>query len=332
MDYSVKSGKTVYSYKLDETQKLLHLTVKNKDKIVRCTDADLSNAFSGFLEDTPKEQERLSLFFDIAFLFIGIIILVGYVWFLIAMGKMFSLYALGLWLPCGLMVDGIACIRDFAYDKQGYFYFNSLDDSDEFEIVYTPETRQDALEFAKQVNEFCGKKINHSASLAEHKFENYTVKLFENQIVMYNAKGSAVDMIDFKDIKENVEFQDNKYTVNNIIFGTLAGICFLAALGLFIFSIAMPIYLAMQTQFHWNLLLAGVACIALGCLPLAIGKYFFGFCHRREIFYFISAKDEDCWTNNFALTIGKDTADASDFIKTLEKLIRSAHRKPQEEK
>ena len=168
--------------------------------------------------------------------------------------------------------------------------------------------------------------------IAEHEFENFYVKLFENDLALCDENGNEEMAISYLDIEENVELIDKKHTVNNIIFGTLAGICFLAALGLFVFSIAMPIYLAMQNQFHWSLLLAGVACIALGCLPLAIGKYFFGFCHRREIFYFISAKDEDCWTNNFALTIGKDTADASDFIKTLEKLIRSAHRKPQEEK
>ena len=82
----------------------------------------------------------------------------------------------------------------------------------------------------------------------------------------------------------------------------------------------------------WDLLLASIAFIVVGCLPFAIGKWFTGFCHRRERYYFIADRSEDDWTNNFALTIGKNTADASDFIKTLEKLIQSSHLKQNTEK
>ena len=62
--------------------------------------------------------------------------------------------------------------------------------------------------------------------IAEHEFENFYVKLFENDLALCDGNGNEEMAIRYLDIEENVELIDKKYTVNNIIFGTLAGICF----------------------------------------------------------------------------------------------------------
>ena len=80
------------------------------------------------------------------------------------------------------------------------------------------------------------------------------------------------------------------------------------------------------------IILTGIGFIIFGYLPLALGKCFAGFCCRNEKYYFLADREPDSWNNNAALHIGKETADASSFIETLQKLIRMAHRKQLEEK
>ena len=331
--FTLKIGKELRCYELDEDKKQLHITVQKRKKVTWKQNVDLQNVYANFYESAPEKPPVFKLIIAYMVLVLNILIMAAAIILLAKEGKLFSLMFVGaLLFPAGFAGASWELICEWRHSHIGEFYFNSDSDEDEFEIYYLPANRDLAYKFANKVSQYCVMNKVRTQVIAEHEFENFYVKLFEDDLALCDENGNEKMAIRYLDIEENVELIDKKHTVNNIIFGTLAGICFLAALGLFVFSIARPIYLAMQNQFHWSLLLAGVACIALGCPPLALGKWFAGFCCRNEKYYFLADREPDSWDNNAALHIGKDTADASDFIKTLEKLIRSAHRKPQEEK
>ena len=112
--------------------------------------------------------------------------------------------------------------------------------------------------------------------IAEHKFENFYVKLFEDDLALCNENGNEEMAIRYLDIEENVELIDKKHTVNNIIFGTLAAVFFGAALFLFGFAAASPIYMAVKDSLDLAIILTGIGFIIFGCLPLALGKWFAG--------------------------------------------------------
>ena len=90
--------------------------------------------------------------------------------------------------------------------------------------------------------------------------------------------------------------------------------------------------MAVKGPLDLAIILSGIVFIIFGCLPLALGKLFAGFCCRNEKYYFLADREPDSWNNNAALHIGKETADASSFIETLQTLIRAAYRKQQEKK
>ena len=331
--FTLKIGKELRCYELDKDKKQLHITVQKRQKVTWKQNVDLQNVYANFYESAPEKPPVFKLILAYIVLALNILIIAAAIIFLAKEGKLFSWMFVGaLLFPLGFAGMCWELICEWRHSHIGEFYFNSDSDEDEFEIYYLPDNRNSAYEFVCKVSQYCVMNKVRTQVIAEHEFENFYVKLFENELALCDENGNEEIAIRYLDIEENVELIDKKYTVNNIIFGTLAGICFLAALGLFVFSIAMPIYLAMQNQFHWSLLLAGVACIALGCLPLALGKWFAGFCCRNEKYYFLADREPDSWNNNAALHIGKETADASSFIETLQKLIRTAHRKQQEKK
>ncbi|MBR2439265.1 MAG: hypothetical protein IKB25_03640, partial [Lentisphaeria bacterium] len=183
-----------------------------------------------------------------------------------------------------------------------------------------------------KVSQYCVMNKVRTQVIAEHEFENFYVKLFENDLALCDENGNEEMAIRYLDIEENVELIEKKHTVNNIIFGTLATVFFGAALFLFGFAAASTIYMAVKGFLDLAIILTGIGFIIFGCLPLALGKWFAGFCCRNEKYYFLADREPDSWNNNAALHIGKETADASCFIETLQKLIHTAHRKQQEEK
>ena len=331
--FTLKNGKELRCYELDEDKKQLHITVQKRKKVTWKQNVDLQNVYTNFYESAPEKTPVFKLILACTTLIFDLLLIATAVYFGAKEGKLFSWMFVGaLLFPLEFAGMCWELICEWCLNQTGEFYFNSDSDEDEFYVAYLPANRDLAYRFACKVSQYCVMNKVRTQVIAEHEFENFYVKLFENDLALCDEKGNEEMAIRYLDVEENVELIDKKHTVNNIIFGTLAGICFLAALGLFVFSIAMPIYLAMQNQFHWSLLLAGVACIALGCLPLALGKWFAGFCCRNEKYYFLADREPDRWDNNAAFHIGKETADASSFIETLQKLIRATHRKQQEEK
>jgi hypothetical protein len=266
-------------------------------------------------------------------LVLNILIMVAAIILLAKEGKLFSWMFVGaLLFPAGFAGESWELICEWRHNHTGEFYFNSDSDEDEFEIYYLPANRDLAYKFANKVSQYCVMNKVRTQVIAEHGFENFYVKLFENDLALCDKNGNEEMAIRYLDIEENVELIDKKHTVNNIIFGTLAAVFFGAALFLFGFAAAFPIYMAVKGSLDWAIILTSIGFIIFGCLPLALGKWFAGFCCRNEKYYFLADREPDSWNNNAALHIGKETADASSFIETLQKLISTAHRKQQEEK
>ena len=331
--FTLKIGKELRCYELDEEKKQLHITVQKRQKITWKQNVDLQNVYANFHESAPEKPPVFKLIIAYMVLVLNILIMAAAIILLAKEGKLFSWMFVGaLLFPLGFTGMCWELICEWRHSHIGEFYFNSDSDEDEFEIYYLPANRDLAYEFVCKVSQYCVMNKVRTQVIAEHEFENFYVKLFEDDLALCDENGNEEMAIRYLDIEENVELIDKKHTVNNIIFGTLAAVFFGAALFLFGFAAAFPIYMAVKGSLDLAIILSGIVFIIFGCLPLALGKLFAGFCCRNEKYYFLADREPDSWNNNAALHIGKETADASDFIKTLEKLIRSAHRKPQEEK
>jgi hypothetical protein len=333
--FTLKIGKELRCYELDEEKKMLHITVQKRQKVTWKQDVDLQNVYANFYESAPEKPPVFKLIIAYMVLVLNILIMAAAVIFLAKEGKFFSWMLVGaLLFPLGFAGMCWELICEWRHYHTGEFYFNSDSDEDEFEIYYLPDNRNSAYEFVCKVSQCCGRNTNtsHSQVIAEHEFENFYVKLFENDLALCDENGNEEMAIRYLDVEENVELIDKKHTVNNIIFGTLAAVFFGAALFLFGFAAAFPIYMAVKGSLDLAIILSGIVFIIFGCLPLALGKWFAGFCCRNEKYYFLADREPDSWNNNAALHIGKETADASSFIETLQKLIRTAHRKQQDEK
>ena len=331
--FTLKIGKGLHCYELDEEKKMLHITVQKRQKITWQQDVDLQNVYANFHESVPEKQPVFKLIIAYMVLVLNILIMAAAIILLAKEGKLFSWMFVGaLLFPAGFAGESWELICEWRHNQTGEFYFNSDSDEDEFEIYYLPANRDLAYEFVCKVSQYCVMNKVRTQVIAEHEFENFYVKLFENDLALCDENGKEEMAIRYLDIEENVELIDKKHTVNNIIFGTLAAVFFGAALFLFGFAAASPIYMAVKDALDLAIILASIGFIIFGCLPLALGKWFAGFCCRNEKYYFLADREPDSWNNNAALHIGKETADASSFIETLRKLIHTAHRKQQEEK
>ena len=331
--FTLKIGKGLHCYELDEEKKMLHITVQKRQKITWQQDVDLQNVYANFHESVPEKQPVFKLIIAYMVLVLNILIMAAAIILLAKGGKLFSWMFVGaLLFPLGFAGMCWELICEWRHNHIGEFYFNSDSDEDEFEIYYLPANRDLAYEFVCKVSQYCVMNKVRTQVIAEHEFENFYVKLFENDLALCDENGKEEMAIRYLDIEENVELIDKKHTVNNIIFGTLAAVFFGAALFLFGFAAASPIYMAVKDALDLAIILASIGFIIFGCLPLALGKWFAGFCCRNEKYYFLADREPDSWNNNAALHIGKETADASSFIETLRKLIHTAHRKQQEEK
>ena len=331
--FTLKIGKELRCYELDEDQKQLHITVQKRQKITWKQNVDLQNVYANFHESAPEKTPVFKLILAYIVLVLNILIMATAVIFLAKEGKLFSWMFVGaLLFPLGFAGMCWELICEWRHNHTGEFYFNSDSDENEFEIYYLPANRDLAYKFACKVSQYCVMNKVRTQVIAEHKFENFYVKLFENDLALCDENGNEEMAIRYLDIEENVELIDKKHTVNNIIFGTSAAVFFGAALFLFGFAAVFPIYMAVKDSLDLAIILTGIGFIIFGCLPLALGKWFAGFCCRNEKYYFLADREPDSWDNNAALHIGKETADASSFIETLQKLIRMAYRKQQEEK
>ena len=331
--FTLKIGKGLHCYELDEEKKMLHITVQKRQKITWKQNVDLQNVYANFYESAPKKTQVFKLIIAYMVLVLNILIMAAAIILLAKEGKLFSWMFVGaLLFPLGFVGMCWELICEWRHYYTGEFYFNSDSDEDEFEIYYLSDNRNSAYEFANKVSQYCVMNKVRTQVIAEHEFENFYVKLFENDLALCDENGNEEMAIRYLDIEENVELIEKKHTVNNIIFGTLAAVFFGAALFLFGFAAASPIYMAVKNSLDLAIILASIWFIIFGCLPLALGKWFAGFCCRNEKYYFLADREPDSWNNNAALHIGKETADASSFIETLQKLIRMAHRKQPEEK
>ena len=331
--FTLKIGKEIRCYELDEDKKQLHITVQKRQKVTWKQNVDLQNVYANFYESAPEKIPVFKLILAYIVLVLNILIMAAAIIFLAKEGKLFSWMFVGaLLFPLGFagMCEELIC--EWRHNQTGEFYFNSDSDEDEFEIYYLPANRDLAYKFANKVSQYCVMNKVRTQVIAEHKFENFYVKLFEDDLALCDENGNEEMAIRYLDIEENVELIDKKHTVNNIIFGTLAAVFFGAALFLFGFAAVFPIYMAVKGFLDLAIILTGIGFIIFGCLPLALGKWFAGFCCRNEKYYFLADGEPDRWDNNAALHIGKETADASCFIETLQKLIRAAHRKQLEKK
>ena len=331
--FTLKIGKELRCYELDEDKKQLHITVQKRKKVTWKQNVDLQNVYAYFYESAPEKPPVFKLILAYIVLVLNLLIMATAVIFLAKEGKFFSWMLVGaLLFPLGFTGMCWALIYEWRHNHTGKFYFHSDSDEDEFQVAYLPANRDLAYKFANKVSQYCVMNKVRTQVIAEHEFENFYVKLFENDLALCDENGNEEMAIRYLDIEENVELIDKKHTVNNIIFGTLAAVFFGAALFLFGFAAASPIYMAVKDSLDWAIILTGIGFIIFGCLPLALGKWFAGFCCRNEKYYFLADREPDSWNNNAALHIGKETADASSFIETLQKLIRTAHRKQQEKK
>ena len=331
--FTLKIGKELRCYELDEDKKQLHITVQKRKKVTWKQNVDLQNVYANFYESVPEKTPVFKLIIAYMVLVLNILIMAAAIILLAKEGKLFSWMFVGaLLFPAGFAGMCWELICEWRHYHTGEFYFNSDSDEDEFEIYYLSDNRNSAYEFANKVSQYCVMNKVRTQVIAEHEFENFYVKLFENDLALCDENGKEEMAIRYLDIEENVELIDKKHTVNNIIFGTLAAVFFGAALFLFGFAAASPIYMAVKDSLDLAIILTGIGFIIFGCLPLALSKWFAGFCCRNEKYYFLADREPDSWNNNAALHIGKETADASSFIETLQKLIRTAHRKQQEKK
>ena len=331
--FTLKIGKELRCYELDEDKKQLHITVQKRQKITWKQNVDLQNVYANFYESAPEKTPVFKLIIAYIVLVLNILIMAATIIFLAKEGKLFSWMFVGaLLFPLGFAGMCWELIYEWRHNNTGEFYFNSDSDEDEFQVAYLPANRDLAYKFANKVSQYCVMNKVRTQVIAEHEFENFYVKLFENELALYGENGNVEMAIRYLDVEENVELIDKKHTVNNIIFGTLAAMFFGAALFLFGFAAVFPIYMAVKGFLDLAIILTGIVFIIFGCLPLALGKWFAGFCCRNEKYYFLADCEPDRWNNNAAFHIGKGTADAGCFIETLQKLIRIAHRKQLEEK
>jgi hypothetical protein len=67
-----------------------------------------------------------------------------------------------------------------------------------------------------------------------------------------------------------------------------------------------------------------ISFCVIGILPLALGKFFFGWCHPTEKYYTVLEKNDEGIGARFE--VGKDTVDEHEFISILKKLLRDARK------
>ena len=207
--------------------------------------------------------------------------------------------------------------------RDGCFVFESRFHNG-IEIDYVRGKRQAAYEIAGIISKNCKPLHPPTTALAEHQFKNGLVKLFEDRMVFYNQFGVKSESYDYTGLSPKVSYHADKSIVGNIICRTLAVIFFIAALFMFGFGIWWIIYRMIVGTVDGADILTMINLVVLGVIPLALGRFFCSW-WQPGVKYYSIVENNDCGIGA-RLEIGKDTADEKEFIETLKKLLRNAHK------
>lgn len=323
--FTEKTDGIISHYELDEGNKILYCTVRFGRRDIRQTQIKLCNldaefSESAFLRDFPVWSFSLALI--MTFIVIPLIFLLF--WSFISNTALsykeiwLSISGIGFWLlSLWLFFHKWCGARDGCFVFESKFHYD-------LEINYLRNKRHKALEFAETISRFCNQQTLQTEPIAEHQFKNGLLKLFEDRGVLYNQFGVKHYAFYYADVSSKIRYQVNQSIVGNIIFGTLAGIFFTAALFMFGFGIGWIIYRIIGGEVDGVDILTLISFCVIGILPLALGKFFFGWCHPTEKYYTVFENNDE--GIGARLEVGKDTADEHEFIRILKKLLRDARK------
>ena len=323
--FTEKTDGIISHYELDEENKILYCTVRFGRRDIRQTQIKLCNldaefSEAAFLRDLPGWSFSLALI--MTFIVIPLIFLL--LWSFINNTDLsykevwLSISGIGFWLLSLWLF-----FHKWCSNRDGCFVFKSKFHYD-LEINYLRNKRLKALEFAETISRFCNQQTLQTEPIAEHQFKNGLVKLFEDRGVLYNQFGVKHYAFYYADVSSKIRYQVNQFIIGNIIFGTLAGIFFTVALFMFGFGIGWIIYRIIGGAVDGVDILTLISFCVIGILPLALGKFFFGWCHPTEKYYTVLENNDEGIGARFE--IGKDTVDEHEFISILKKLLRDARK------
>ncbi|MBQ4107173.1 MAG: hypothetical protein IJC73_06305, partial [Lentisphaeria bacterium] len=100
--FTLKLGKEIRRYELDEDKKQLHITVQKRQKITWKQNVDLQNVYANFYESAPEKPPVFKLILACIVLVLNLLIMATAVIFLAKEGKFFSWMLVGaLLFPLG---------------------------------------------------------------------------------------------------------------------------------------------------------------------------------------------------------------------------------------
>ena len=310
-------------YELDEAFGILHHTVRDGQKVLSRQEIKLHNIDVEYSECANlRELPFWRSVFALVTTFLAIPCVFGLIWGFVTQGTLiipaWMLVIIGLWLVClWSMLHGWKNCRDGCIVFQSKFHYD-------FEIDYVHGKRQDALKIAEIISKYCKQLHPPAVALAEHRFKNGLVRLFEDRMVFYNQFGVKSESYDYTRLSPKVSYHADKSIVGNIICGTLSAIFFIAALFMFGFGIGWIIYRIIGGEVDGVDILTLISFCVIGILPLALGKFFFGWCHPTEKYYTVLENNDEGIGARFE--VGKDTVDEHEFISILKKLLRDARK------
>ena len=321
--FTIKSSGMTSIYELDEASGILHYIVRDGRNVLSRQEIKLHNIDAEYSECANlRELPFWRSVFALVTTFLAIPCVFGLIWGFVTQGMLiipaWMLVIIGLWLVClWRMLHGWKNCRDGCFVLQSRFHYD-------VEIDYVRGKRQDALKIAEIISKYCKQLHPPAVALAEHRFKNGLVKLFEDWMVFYNQFGVKSESYDYTGLSPKVSYHADKSIVGNIICGTLAVIFFIAALFMFGFGIGWIIYRMIVGTVDVVDILTLISLVVVGVIPLALGRFFWSWCQPNEKYYAIVENND--YGIGARLEVGKDTADEREFIKTLKMLLRNAHK------
>ena len=127
--FTLKIGKGLRCYELDEDKKQLHITVQKRKKVTWKQNVDLQNVYANFYESAPQKPPVFKLLLACTTLIFDLLLIATAVYFGAKEGKLFSWMFVGaLLFPLGFVGMCWELICEWRHNQTGEFYFNS--DSD----------------------------------------------------------------------------------------------------------------------------------------------------------------------------------------------------------
>ena len=315
---STDSGMTSI-YDLDEASGILHYIVRDGREVLIRQEIKLHNIDAEYSEYVNLRKLPFGRsVFALVTTFLAIPCIFGVIWGFAALGTLiiplWMQVIIGLWLVClWSMLHGWRNCRDGCIVFQSKFHYD-------FEINYVRGKRQDALKIAEIISKHCKQLHPKTTVLAEHRFKNGLVKLFEDRMVFYNQFGVKSEAYDYTRLSKKVSFYADRSIVGNIICGTLSAIFLLAALFMFGFGAGWIIYRMIVGTVDVVDILTMISFVVIGVIPLALGRFFWSWWQPNEKYYAIVENNDH--GIGARLYVGNDTADESEFIEILKTLLR----------